>query len=231
MNEVKKKTTASKTTMMAIKARKMIKQMNREAHEASDAGEPVAYCFYGGIYDEILRAMDIRFAWPENWAAVCAAKRDSERFTSTAEAEGFSRNLCTYCSCSLGYDILRSRLGDTPPVSPDGGMAKPTLLLGQGHMVCDPRTKTFQAMQRYLDVPMYVNNTLYPPFDADVKEVKDYYIQYYVDELNGVIAFLEKNAGRKPPSSMKRAMWPSRRASSTWPRSTTAWPPIGPTAN
>ena len=168
----KEKTTANKTTELSKKARKMVKQMTWEAHEAAAAGEPVAYCFYGGMYDEILRAMDIRFAWPENWAAVCAAKRDSERFTSTAESEGFSHNLCSYITNCLGYDILRSKTGETPPDSPDGGMAKPTLLLGQGHMICDPRTKTFQAMQRYLDVPMWVNNTIYPPFDADVEEVK-----------------------------------------------------------
>ncbi len=193
----KQKTTATKTTQLARKARHMVKQMNQEAHEASAAGEPVAYCFYGGMYDEILRTMDIKFAWPENWGAVCGAKRDSERFISTAEAEGYSHNLCTYLTNVMGYDIMRAKPGQTPPDPPDGGLAKPTLFLGQGHMVCDPRTKAFQAMQRYLDVPMWVNNTIYPPYNADPNEVRPYYIRYYVNELEDLIAFLEKNTGRK----------------------------------
>ncbi len=196
MEEIKK-TTASKTTQMAKKARQMIKQMNKEAHEANAAGEPVAYCFYGGLYDEILRTMDIKFAWPENWGAVCGAKRDSERFISTAEKEGYSHNLCTYLTNALGYDIMRSQLGETPPNAPDGGMAKPTLFLGQGQMFCDARTKAFQAMQRYLDVPMWVNNASSPPYDANLEKVKPYYVKHYVNELKDLIEFLKKHTGRK----------------------------------
>jgi benzoyl-CoA reductase/2-hydroxyglutaryl-CoA dehydratase subunit BcrC/BadD/HgdB len=197
MEKPTRSTTATKATETARKVRRMIKNMNREAHEASAAGEPVAYCFFGGIYDEILRTMDIKMVFPENWAPICAAKRDTERFLKAAEAEGYSHNLCTYLTCSLGHDIMRFRSGEAPPDAPDGGLAKPTIMLGQGHMVCDPRTKFFQALQRYHDVPIYVNNTLYPPYDANLQEVRPYYVNYYVEELKGVIEFLERNTGRK----------------------------------
>src|SRR3990170_7781753 len=110
MEENKSKTTAVKATSMSKKVRQLTKAMNQKVHAASAAGEPIAYCFFGGSYEEILLAMGITPFWNENWAALCGAKRDTERFISAAEAEGYSRDLCSYLTTGLGFEIMRSRL-------------------------------------------------------------------------------------------------------------------------
>ncbi len=192
------RTTAIKATETVKRARGMVKQMYRAAHEAEAEGKPRAYVFALGLHDEILRAMDITPIWIENYAGLCAAKRAAEPFLAKSDSEGFAGALCTYTTVNIGFDALRAELGGIPPDSPDGGMATPTMMIGGGLMVCDPRHKLFQTMRRYHnDVPVYVHNLLWPSYDANVKEVQGYYIKYMMEELKGLIEFLEKQTGRK----------------------------------
>jgi benzoyl-CoA reductase/2-hydroxyglutaryl-CoA dehydratase subunit BcrC/BadD/HgdB len=92
--------------------------------------------------------MDIVPVGTENFAGLCAAKMDAERFLDKAESEGYPRHLCTYATCGIGFDAMRRELGTQPPNAPDGGMAMPTVMLGSGMMICDPRYKWYQAAQR-----------------------------------------------------------------------------------
>ena len=186
-----------KTTEAARKVRGFTKGISQRAHEAAAAGEPIAYCFIMSLYDEILRSMDITPIWTENYAAISAVKRQAERFISKAEVDGYARDLCTYCTINIGFDALRQEEGGIPPESPDGGMEKPTVMLGTGMMICDPRYKSYQIAQRYNDVPMYVHGLLWPAADANVAEVQDYYVKYITEELRGLVDFLEKNTGKK----------------------------------
>jgi len=191
------KTTATKTTNTSRKVRGLVKKMYQDAHEASRRGEPTAYAFIMSFSDEIIRAMDITPVWTENYAGLCAAKRDAGRFLQSATGEGFPKDLCTYALCGLGFDALRARLGQMPPQAPDGGMARPTVMLGSGMMVCDPRYKWFQALQRYMDVPFYAHNLLWPPYPCDLDEAEGYYTRFLARELRGLIDFLEGQTGRK----------------------------------
>jgi len=197
MEAAKGKTTAEKSTEMSKRVRMMVKGMAQKAHEARAKGQPVAYLFIGSYYDEILRAMDIVPVGTENFAGLCAAKMDAERFLDKAESEGYPRHLCTYATCGIGFDAMRRELGTQPPNAPDGGMAMPTVMLGSGMMICDPRYKWYQAAQRYNDVPVHVHGFLWPPVDANLKEVQGYYVKYIRDELQGLVEFLEKQLGKK----------------------------------
>jgi len=144
--------------------------------------------------------MDIVPAWTENYAAICAVKRDAQRFLEKAEAENFSRSLCTYALCGLGFDVWREELGAMPPDSPWGGQVRPDMMLGSGQMICDPRNKWYQAVQHYMpDVPVYEVGLPWPPYekDYDYREVQDYYIKYIVEQLKGLVEFLEHQTGRK----------------------------------
>ena len=190
------KTTARKSTEAAKKVRAMVKMNAERAHRARAEGWPVAYLFIGSYYDELLRAMDVATVGTENWAGVCAAKRDAERFLARAEAEGYPRHLCTYATCGLGYEAMRREMGVVPD-APDGGMEMPTVMLGAGLNICDPRYKWYQAAQRYNDVPMHVHGLLWPPVDADLEEVEGYYIKYLIAELKGLVEFLERELGKK----------------------------------
>ncbi len=82
------KTTAEKGTESARKIRAMVKNIYRGANEAKAQGRKVAYFMVVSQYDEILRAMDVVPIPTENYAGLCAAKRDMDRFLLKAEADG-----------------------------------------------------------------------------------------------------------------------------------------------
>jgi len=195
--ERKKRRTA---TEAAAKIGPMVKASIGGTVQAREEGKPIAYAFIVCGYDEIIRAMDIVPVWTENYAGVCGAKRDAQRFLERAEAENFSRSLCTYALCGLGFDAWREELGEMPPDAPWGGQARPDMMLGSGQILCDPRNKWYQAAQHYMpDVPIYDVGMPWPLYenDYDYREVQDYYVKYIVDELKGLVKFLEKHTGKK----------------------------------
>ena len=198
MTEEKKKRRTA--TEAASKIGPMVKAAIGGTVKAKEEGKKVAYTFIYCCYDEIIHAMDIVPVWTENYAGICGAKRDAQRFLERAEAEGFSRSLCTYALCGLGFDAWREELGEMPPESPWGGQARPDMMLGSGQMICDPRNKWYQAAQHYMpDVPVYDVGMPWIPYeeDYDYREVQDYYVRYIIDQLRGLVEFLEKQTGRK----------------------------------
>ena len=199
-NMTEPRTPRRKATESASKIPAMVKGTLADTHRAKEEGKPIAYSFICCGYDEIIRAMDIIPVWTENYAGVCAAKRDASRFLEKAEAGNFSRSLCTYATCGLGFDLFREELGEMPPNSPWGGQVKPDVMLGSGQMLCDPRYKWYQAAQQYMpDVPVFVNNAFWPPYESDIdyREVIDHYVKYMTEELRGLVNFLEKHTGQK----------------------------------
>ncbi|MDQ5985364.1 MAG: (R)-phenyllactyl-CoA dehydratase alpha subunit [Syntrophus sp. SKADARSKE-3] len=203
------KTTAVKGTDTARLIRGLVKNIYKSAHEAKAAGKKVAYFMVASQYDEIVRAMDIVPLPTENYAGLCAAKRDMDRFLLKAEEDGYSQVLCSYARIGLGFDSLRKELGRIPDNSPDGGMPVPDMMLGSS-AVCDPRFKWFQAAGRYLQVPTFSIDIVAPPYDADLDEVRPYYIRYQKEQFEGLIAFLEQQTGRKMD---KERLWETIRLS------------------
>ena len=198
MTEERKQRTHA--TEAAGKAGRLSRELTIKAQQAKEEGKPVAYSFIVCAYDEIIHAMDVVPVWTENYAGVCAAKRDAQRFLEKAEAENFSRSLCTYALCDLGFDIWRAELGEMPPDAPWRGMVRPDMMLGSGQLVCDPRNKWYQAAQHYMpDVPVYEVGMPWPQyeFDYDYREVQDYYVKYIVEQLRGLVEFMEKHTGHK----------------------------------
>jgi benzoyl-CoA reductase/2-hydroxyglutaryl-CoA dehydratase subunit BcrC/BadD/HgdB len=193
----KKRNTA---TEAAARIPRMVREMINDELQAKADGKPVAYTFICSAYDEIIRAMDIVPHWVENYAGVCAAKRDAQRFLDRAESENLSRSLCTYALCGIGFDAWREEAGKMPPNAPWGGQVKPDMMLASGQMICDPRNKWFQAAQHYMpDVPVFNMGLPWPPFEEnqDHREVFSYYKKYIVEQLNGLVAFLEKQTRSK----------------------------------
>jgi len=190
------KTTAVKGTDTARRVRAMVKNIYRSAHEAKAQGKKIAYFMVASQYDEIVRAMDVVPLPTENYAGLCAAKRDMDRFLLKAEADGYSQVLCSYARIGLGFDSLRKELGGIPENAPDGGMPVPDMMLGSS-TVCDPRFKWFHAAGRYLDVPTHCIDVVGPPVSSDLDEVRDYYIKYQKEQLQGLVAFLERETGKK----------------------------------
>lgn len=195
--KVEKRRTATKAAALIGP---MVKEFIAATHRAKEEGKKLAYTFICCCYDEIVRAMDIVPVWTENFAGICGAKRDAERFLARAESLGFSRSLCTYALCGLGFDQWREELEAMPPDAPWGGQVKPDFMLSSGQIICDPRNKWYQAVQQYMpEVPIYNLGLPYPLYedDIDLKEIEGYYIKYYVEELRGLVKFLERQTQKK----------------------------------
>ncbi len=203
MTEQKKPAERAKrmtATEAASKVARMSRTMVAECQRAKEEGRPIAHCFIHAGMDEIIRAMDIVPMWVENYAGVCAAKRDATRFLEKAESLNFSRSLCTYALCGLGFDAWREELGGMPPDAPWRGQVRPDMMIGCGQKLCDPRNKWFQAAQHYMpDVPLYDVGLPLPEYedDIDLREVRDYYVKYVAEQYRGLVRFLEKQTGKK----------------------------------
>ena len=202
MAEQKKKHKKRRTaTRAAASIGPMVKEFIAGTVRARQEGShKLAYSFIVCHHEEILRAMDVLPIWTENFAGVCGAKRDAERFLQRAESLGFSRSLCTYALCGLGFDHWREELGEMPPEAPWGGQARPDFMISTGQILCDPRAKWYQAAQQYMpDVPIYNIDLPYPLYhpDRDHREELPYYHKYIVEELKGLIAFVEEQTGKK----------------------------------
>lgn len=197
LEERKKRRTA---TEAAAKVGAIGKAMIAEGLRAREEGKKTAFTLIFCGYDEIIRAMDIVPIWTENFAGICGAKRDAQRFLERAEAESLSRSLCTYALCGLGFDQWREELGQMPPNPPWGGQPKPDMMLGSGQVICDPRYKWYQAAQQFMpDVPQYNVGLPIVPLeeDYDYREVAGYYQRYIAEQLRGLVTFLEKHTGKK----------------------------------
>lgn len=187
-------------TKTATKVPKMVRANLAATLTAKEQGKKVAYAYIQDAHDEILRAMDIVPAWGESFSGICAAKRDAEKYLQKAESENFSRSLCTYATCNLGFDMFREELGEIPPGAPWGGMGRPDMIIGSAQQLCDPRFKWPQATQHYMpDVPVFVGSMYYPPWDRNIdqKDVEKLYVKYATEELRECVRFCEKHTGKK----------------------------------
>jgi benzoyl-CoA reductase/2-hydroxyglutaryl-CoA dehydratase subunit BcrC/BadD/HgdB len=188
-------------TQAAATIPRMVRSNLAATLKAREEGKKVAYAYIMDGHDEIMRAMDIVPAWGESFSGVCAAKRDAEKYLQKAEGDNFSRSLCTYATCNIGFDMWREELkGEMPPGAPWGGMGRPDMIIGSAQQLCDPRFKWPQATQHYLrDVPVFVGGMYYPPWDPNIddKDVEQYYVKYMTEELHECVRFCEKHTGKK----------------------------------
>ncbi|MBE0480159.1 MAG: 2-hydroxyacyl-CoA dehydratase [Dehalococcoidia bacterium] len=196
MAQQQSRTSSRKSTESAGKIRTVVKRMYQQAQKAGEENKKVAYCMVMCNYEEILAAMDIVQVYTENYAGLCAVKRQAEPYIDKALAEGYSDLLCGYAKVGIGFDALRRELGAMPPDAPDGGMPELDMLLGCS-MGCDPRWKWYQALGRYKDTPIYNMDVLMPPSDADMAAIRPHSVRYMAEEIRGLIGFLEEQTGRK----------------------------------
>jgi benzoyl-CoA reductase/2-hydroxyglutaryl-CoA dehydratase subunit BcrC/BadD/HgdB len=166
--------------------------------EAAKGGAPT--CWAMVVYWQvipILRAMGFEIIYPENYGATCAAAGVAPEFLEAAASDGFPTHLCSYARINLGYVAKLNELGKIPPEAPAGGIAKPTLLLARGG-VCDAGFKWFEALSRYLDVPMWLIEHPHPGVNEFFEE--GYYentISFIVASIKEFIGFLEHLIKRK----------------------------------
>lgn len=159
----------------------------------------VAWCMVG-VPPELLKAFDVEWEWPENFGTLCASRMVALNFIEEAESEGYSPEICSYVNNTLGFCKRCLETGGSPPeLDQVRGMRKPSFLLGSG-VTCEPRYKWFQAVAtRYFQVPVHSFDPLSPPWDADLNDprVEKHYVEQLRRDLQGQVAFLEEQTGKK----------------------------------
>jgi benzoyl-CoA reductase/2-hydroxyglutaryl-CoA dehydratase subunit BcrC/BadD/HgdB len=201
------------------KMKEMLPRFFMRMYERKSGKEPLAWCMVG-VPPELLKAFDLLWEWPENFGTLCAARLVAPRFIEVAESDGYSQELCSYVTNTMGYCKLFKEKGEAPLESPlPGGMGNPTMLLGSG-FICEPRWKWFQSIAtRFIDVPVFSSDPLAPPWDVDPTDprIEAHYKELLRDDLDGQVHFLEKHTGKKlDPDLLREVMRKSTEALSYW---------------
>ena len=146
-------------------------------------GRPLAWVTSGAPV-EILRAMGIAVLYPENYAALCAARQPAPTLCQVAEARGYSQDLCSYARTDLGSAF-------DPAYAPMQGLPKPDLLIACNN-ICGTVVKWYEAMAGYFNVPLFVLDT---PFIHD--QVQESMLSYVAAQLEELVRFVERATGHR----------------------------------
>lgn len=134
---------------------------------------------------EILEAMGIASVYPENYGALCGARRAATDLCQVAEAEGFSQDLCSYARTSFGSVFA-------PESAPMGGLPRPDLLIASNN-ICGTVVKWYQFLARHFNVPLFLLDVPYVHADAP----SEHTLAYVEAQLREMIAWLEAHTRRR----------------------------------
>jgi benzoyl-CoA reductase/2-hydroxyglutaryl-CoA dehydratase subunit BcrC/BadD/HgdB len=146
--------------------------------------KPVAYVTSGAPV-EILEAMGVLTLFPENYGALCGARRVAVRLCEVAESDGYSPDLCSYARSHMG-SVMQ------PQDAPLKGLPKPDLLLCCTN-ICGTVLKWYEALADHYDVPLFVLDV---PFQRG-PEPQAHELRYVVAQLESLIAWTEEVTGRR----------------------------------
>jgi benzoyl-CoA reductase/2-hydroxyglutaryl-CoA dehydratase subunit BcrC/BadD/HgdB len=149
-------------------------------------GKKVAWVTSGAPV-EILLANGIIPFYPENHAAISAARSISQRLCGYAEEQGYDRSLCSYFRTDYGYQLSN--------ISPLGKLPKPDLVLVCNN-ICGTVQNWFRITALQNNIPYFLIDT--PFVDNDPEEAQ---IQYVGEQLLAVAQAVSKLVGR--PFSLK----------------------------
>ncbi|MFC1921190.1 2-hydroxyacyl-CoA dehydratase subunit D [Chloroflexota bacterium] len=196
MADEKKRPINRMKTMYALRA--LVDEMYDSSLEAQKEGRPIVWAMLdGGFGAPFMNAIGIDSVYPENYGTICASSGAAQAYLERSTSEGFPDHLCGYAQNCFGYAARLSDLGEIPPEAPAGGMPKPLFMLASG-MACDARFKWFQALGKYLDVPVWTLENPRPGIRESLMEgVHDREVAFMVKELKAFGEFLEKIVGRK----------------------------------
>ena len=146
--------------------------------------KPVAYVTSGAPV-EILEAFGVLTLYPENYGALCGARKVAVSLCEVAEQAGYSQDLCSYA---------RSHIGSTmqPQSAPLNGLPKPDLLLCCSN-ICGTVLKWYEALADHYHVPLFVLDV---PFQGG-SEPQPHAVQYVSDQLESLIPWAEEVTGRR----------------------------------
>ncbi|MFC1992338.1 2-hydroxyacyl-CoA dehydratase [Chloroflexota bacterium] len=196
--EEKKRAINRLKTMYPLRAQ--IDEAYKRNAEAIKEGKPTAWSMANfWEADPISKAMGVEVIYPENYGAVLGASGIADRYLDLSDSEGFPSYLCGYSRASFGYTcrMMRETEGEVPPEAPMGGMPKPLFLTSQG-TPCDASVQWFQALGRYMDVPVWMMESPNPGVEEIFMEgAYERAVKFVKSELQAFIEFQERLLGKK----------------------------------
>jgi len=145
---------------------------------------PVAWVTSGAPV-EILVAMGIMPLYPENYGAICGARKVATELCQVAETQGYSQDLCSYATSHIGSVLA-------PKQAPMGGLPRPDLLVACNN-ICGTVLKWYQALADHFRIPLFVVDAPYLHEDR----LESHVVSYVVDQLKELIAWCEHHTGRR----------------------------------
>ncbi|MDN6565593.1 MAG: 2-hydroxyacyl-CoA dehydratase family protein [Actinomyces sp.] len=148
---------------------------------AKEAGEKIGWCA-SNFPQEIFETLGIKVCYPENHAAMVAARGGGERVCTVAEGEGYSPDVCAYSRISMGIAN-----GAETPEQP---IPLPDFLLCCNN-ICGVMMKWYENLAHQLDIPMvFIDipfSTEYDPTDEQVAYVRAQFVDaiHQLEEITG----------------------------------------------
>ena len=166
--------------------------------------KPLAFVTSGAPV-EILEAMSILTLYPENYGALCGARKVAVELCQVAEATGYPADLCSYARSHVG-SILQ------PRSAPLHSLARPDLLICCSN-ICGTVLKWYEALASLYDAPLFILDV---PFQRTTP-AEPHIIDYVTAQLHELVSWLEAHTGRHlKPEKLSLALEHSRETVSLW---------------
>lgn len=173
------------------------------AVQAHSEGGHVAWSTAVAPPSEIMYTLGIQPLFPENYACVSTVMKTVGNMFDASEANGLSRDLCSYARCVVG-----SVLGCEAPF---GGMEKPDVLISTKN-VCTSYLKWWQTMAHELNCPLHVVDC-----PRITEKIEAFHVEYVAKQLKRLASELEKITGRNlEEERLKEAVRLSDAAAQLW---------------
>jgi benzoyl-CoA reductase/2-hydroxyglutaryl-CoA dehydratase subunit BcrC/BadD/HgdB len=147
----------------------------------ADGAVPVAWVT-SGFPVELLRPLGFHTVYPETHGAMCGVQRLTPRLSDAVEAQGYSRDLCSYVRSDLGSIVTG--------ISPAGRLPRPDLLCCCTN-ICQTVLYWYRDLARRFRVPLVLVDT---PFVYG--EAAPHHLEYVKAQLEEAIAVAERVARR-----------------------------------
>ncbi len=166
----------------SLRALKALMTVHYFAGRYADGAVPVAWVT-SGFPVEPLRTLGFHTVYPENHGAMCGVQRIVPALSDAIEAQGYSRDLCSYARSDLG-SLETGR-------SPAGRLPRPDLLACCTN-ICQTVLYWYRDLARRFGVPLVLVDTPFVYGEASAHQLR-----YVVDQLEEGIAVAERVAGRR----------------------------------
>ena len=168
----------------------------------ADGAVPVAWVT-SGFPVEILRPLGFHAVYPENHAAMCGVQRIVPGLSDAVEAEGYSRDLCSYARTDLGC-VATGR-------TPVGRLPRPDLLACCTN-ICQTVLYWYRELAARFGVPLVLVDTPYV-----YGEARPHDLRYVRDQLAEVVEVAERIAGRRvEPEALAEVTRKAKEGTDLW---------------